>query len=243
MPSEQQKGDLGEAFVTQVLQAQVVKRSQSDEQKPPSYTVSFGDEAHPAWMQIWPSGGTGGGVSIESDWGHLHVEGITRVSTRRGRLWLESAQEGERVVVEVSPTGMWRSGRGVNVKESDLPEEAVLRRGHRESSEVERVVLRGFVGVAPTFRETPVQKQLVASFPLGVHPDQDTTQWLRVVAFGELAKRLQDKPLVVGQEVEVVGFPHERERRTREGDTRHEQQLYAAAIRTSLKETPGSSRS
>lgn len=83
MPSEQQKGDLGEAFVSEVLNARRMPDKRSGEGEAESYMVSFGDEGHPAWMRVWPGSG---GVAIESDFGRLELEGITHVSTRRGRL-------------------------------------------------------------------------------------------------------------------------------------------------------------
>lgn len=149
-----------------------------------------------------------------------------------------SPQDGERLVLEVSPTGMWRAGRGVSMKEADLQSEDELRRGGEESSEAERVTLRGRVGALPRFRETPQMKRPIASFPLGVHPDMDTTEWYTVVAFGPWATRLREKGLVVGQEVEVVGYVHERERRARDGNTRRVREIYAAAVRTTLKQPP-----
>lgn len=215
--------------------ARAVGEDESD-----SYMLAFGDEEHPAWMRVWPEGG---GVAVESDWGHLRVEGITQVSTRRGRLVLVSPQEGERLELELSPNGAWRADRAVGLPETDVHAEPHAGGGEgpdtRSSREAaERVTLRGRIGAAVLFRETPGRHQLVATFPLGVHPDEETTRWYTVVAFGRWARRLREKGLEVGQEVEVVGYPHARGRRGRTGDTRTETQIYAAAVRTTLKDPP-----
>jgi len=50
------------------------------------------------------------------------------------------------------------------------------------------------------------RNELVGSFPLGVHPNLESTTWYSVVAFGERAKRLEEKSLAKGQEGEVVGY-------------------------------------
>ncbi len=237
MPSEQQpQGNLSEAYISQVLKARHEHGPRGDSY-PDSYRVSFGDKAHPIWMRVYPQGG---GVVIESDWLEVRLEGITTVSSRRGRLRLESEKDAELGAVEISPDGDVVFVRQQHGAESSPTAGQALRRARQglgqERSEADRVTLRGRVGALPTYRTTPREQQLVATFPLGVHPDIETTEWYPIVCFGDWAKRVQNKGLTVGQEVEVVGFVHPKERRLRDGNTRIEKQIYAVAVRTTLRQ-------
>jgi single-stranded DNA-binding protein len=80
----------------------------------------------------------------------------------------------------------------------------------------------------------PEQDLLVGNFSIAEHPDRDTTVWHDVAVFGERARRLQEHvdagELRVGQEVEVVGTVHRRERPTKDGGTKTVEQIYAYAI-------------
>jgi hypothetical protein len=96
------------------------------------------------------------------------------------------------------------------------------------SAEQERVSLSGRVGSDPTFRTTP-KGTLVGRFPLAVHGEDSSTTWYPVLAFNQRAERLRDS-VHKGEAVRVVGYVHERETRTRAGDTRKIQEIYAVTI-------------
>ena len=89
-------------------------------------------------------------------------------------------------------------------------------------------------GQPPQFRGVPERDLLVGNMSIAEHPDQKTTIWHEVAAFGERARRLQEQfdggELQVGQEVEVVGTLHRRERPTKDGGTREVEQIYAYSI-------------
>lgn len=109
MASERRVGDLSEEFITHALRGRVVRRVLPGEKLPPSFSVSFGSEGHEARMQVWPEGETGAGVSIESEWGLIRMEGITQVGMREGRLLVESSRDGEKLAIEVFPSGIGTS--------------------------------------------------------------------------------------------------------------------------------------
>lgn len=96
------------------------------------------------------------------------------------------------------------------------------------------MTLRGYVARPPATRLTTKAKRLTLSFPLAVHPDQETTDYYTVVAWDGLAQRIDAKGLRKGQEVEVAGYLHPVERPRRSGERRVERQVYAAALRTTL---------
>jgi hypothetical protein len=64
------------------------------------------------------------------------------------------------------------------------------------------------------------------------------TTWHTMLLFGERAERLKEKPIATGHEIEIVGYPHERSRRSRLEGSRQVTELYATAIRTTLKAPP-----
>lgn len=100
-----------------------------------------------------------------------------------------------------------------------------------EQEERERVTLVGRIGHKPQFRTTP-KGTLVGSFSLGVHPEPGQTEWHKVVTFGKRAEKLQESGLSKGDEVEVVGYPHERERRNQKtGEVKTVTELYAAVVK------------
>ncbi|KJS54428.1 hypothetical protein VM98_19070 [Streptomyces rubellomurinus subsp. indigoferus] len=100
--------------------------------------------------------------------------------------------------------------------------------------ERQRVQLVGRLGRTPTIRET-ASKKLVAKFPLAVHLENGETAWHDVLTFGEraagLKKRIEAGELVKGQEVEVVGYLHEREYKGRDGTPKTAQEIYSVAIK------------
>jgi single-stranded DNA-binding protein len=110
-----------------------------------------------------------------------------------------------------------------------------------EDSEADRqrVTLVGRLGYAPKFRTTP-KGTLVGSFSLGAHPEQGKTEWHQVVTFGSRAEKLQEAAFGKGDEVQVVGYPHERERTDKKtGETKTVTEIYAAVVKTP-KETESS---
>jgi single-stranded DNA-binding protein len=103
------------------------------------------------------------------------------------------------------------------------------------TTENERRTIRGRVGNEIRFRTTARRNMLVASFPLGEHPDLETTIWHTIVVFGDRAQKLKEKGLTRGQEIEVVGYVHEREGKNQAGEPKKIQEIYATAIRTTLR--------
>ena len=95
--------------------------------------------------------------------------------------------------------------------------------------EKRRVVLTDRVGAAPAFRTTP-KGQTIAQFPLGVHPDSETTEWHTILAFGERAEQLRGT-LRKGEQVEVIGYVHTRTIRGKDGKSRTVEEVYASAVR------------
>lgn len=93
----------------------------------------------------------------------------------------------------------------------------------------ERLTLRGRAGTDPSFRTTR-NGTAIARFPLAVRDDAGETEWHTVVTFGDRAERLRGL-LHRGGVVEVVGYLHEREARTRGGQPRVVRELYAAVVR------------
>jgi hypothetical protein len=94
--------------------------------------------------------------------------------------------------------------------------------------EQERVQLSGRVGADPTFRTTP-KGTLIGRFPLAVRNADDSTTWFPVLAFNQRAERLKDV-VERGAPVNVVGYVHEREGRTRDGKPRMVQEVYAVTV-------------
>ncbi|MER6316224.1 single-stranded DNA-binding protein [Streptomyces sp. NPDC001581] len=98
----------------------------------------------------------------------------------------------------------------------------------------QRVKLVGRIGRTPTVRETAGGK-LVAKFPLAVHLEDGTTTWHDVLAFNDraaaLKKRIEAGELVKGNEIEVVGYRHERDYQGRDGTTKTAQEIYSVAVK------------
>ncbi|WP_405626157.1 single-stranded DNA-binding protein [Streptomyces sp. NBC_00016] len=120
----------------------------------------------------------------------------------------------QQVQAEATPEPV-KPTEGAPQKEQGAKEEA-------EASEAERqrVKLVGRLGRTPTVRETANGK-LVGKFPLAVHLDDGTTRWHNILAFGERAAALKTRAeageLVKGNEIEVVGYLHEREYQGKDG--------------------------
>jgi hypothetical protein len=101
-------------------------------------------------------------------------------------------------------------------------------------AERQRVKLVGRLGRTPSVRETATGK-LVGKFPLAVHLEDGTTQWHNILAFGDraaaLRTRMESGELVKGNEIEVVGYLHEREYQGRDGTTKTAQEIYSVAVK------------
>jgi len=110
------------------------------------------------------------------------------------------------------------------------------------AAENERVTIRGRVGSEARFRQSGRRGMLIGTFPLGEHPDLETTIWHTVVVFGDRAQKLHEKGLTKGQEIEVVGYIHERQVNSVKSTAEDQgsklvKELYATAIRTTLRKT------
>ncbi|TAK28806.1 MAG: single-stranded DNA-binding protein [Chloroflexota bacterium] len=176
--------------------------------------------------------------------------GVARVSTRDARIELhrvdpplvssegimfDGQREGEAVRLSVTPRGEIAlliaplTGEVDNVPEETPGPEKPPEQA--ESRERERLMLAGRVGATPAYRTTP-KGLLVARFPLAVHHhEEQKTSWHTVLAFGERAKKLQDN-LKKGDAIEVIGYLHTRQMRTREGKNRMVQEIYAVVVKT-----------
>lgn len=93
-----------------------------------------------------------------------------------------------------------------------------------------RITVYGRVGAGPTFRTT-VKGAFVGRFPLAERNEDQTTTWRNVLAFGDRALILQAGGVAKGQQVEVVGYLHTRQARTRSGPSKLVEEIYAVAIR------------
>jgi hypothetical protein len=229
-PSE---GTLSKTYVLQALQKDR-SFNVTDEVYGEGYAVRLGHEGSEALVEVYPGARAVRMLSANSETNLFDVKSVTK---HEGRLRFEIDYESEKVAGEVSPEGVFQYIRTPRRANRERFEEAPVD----VTSDFSRVTLRGRLGSEPRFRKTTKAGELVASFPLGVHPDVETTEWHSIVAFGERAKRLQDKPLAKGQLVEVVGYIHEHEGRTRTGETKSRRQIYATAIRTTLSSDPSGS--
>jgi len=95
--------------------------------------------------------------------------------------------------------------------------------------ERERVTLVGRVGAVPAFRTTP-KGILIARFPLAVRESENKTTWHTVLAFGARAAKLQES-VKKGDAVEVIGYKHLREAKTREGKGKTVEEVYAVVVK------------
>jgi len=227
------QGTLAKTYILQVLQKERATNVRHDVYGD-GYNITLGEGDSEAAIEVFPEFGA---VRLLSASSGVELYDVASVTKRNGRLRMESVYEYERVIGEAAPDGTFLYTRQPRLDATLRFEETP----GQSSQETPRVTLRGRLGAEPRFRTTTRRGELVASFPLGVHPDGETTTWHSIVAFGERAKRLQEKPLNKGQEVEVVGYVHERISHPREGQEKVLRQIYATAIRTTLKTPPSSS--
>mgnify|MGYP001182391133 CR=1 FL=1 len=124
------------------------------------------------------------------------------------------AAYGDRIVAEVATPGS--TERPVSTE--------------RESQA--RVRFHGRLGAPPVFRTTP-KGRFVARLAVAGHMEgQEKPIWHTVFAFDERARRLQQKELVKGAAVEVIGYRHVREGSTRDGQPKRIEEVYAVAVKS-----------
>jgi hypothetical protein len=103
-------------------------------------------------------------------------------------------------------------------EDTDTPADT---RDHEPNKEDEnRLELTGRLGRDPHFRTT-ASGTLVGKFPLAVHDQDGKATWHDVVVYGKLATRLQERLAagenLKGNEVQVTGYEHTREKRNKDG--------------------------
>jgi hypothetical protein len=132
--------------------------------------------------------------------------------TRRGRLSLHSAPgavEPAAMPVPVASDTNLHPGEETRFLDDPAAPETRLTTPADDleveaGPEQDRGRLVGRLGAAPRFRTTR-NDVLIATFPLAVRQDDDTTTWHTIRAFRERAATLQDVNLRKGQIAEVVG--------------------------------------
>jgi hypothetical protein len=177
----------------------------------------------------------------------LRIGPVSNILRRGHRLRIEGTVEGERAVVEVSPSGFFTGGW---VSETAARSERRYREGQDgmqlgELGERPRLTLRGRLVREVKMGETASRKIPVARLRLAVHHgegDSDYTSYHSIVAFGKRAQQVAEKQLKKGQEVDVVGYVHARESKTRAGTSKHVEDVYLTALRTTFAPPPGMAR-
>lgn len=136
-----------------------------------------------------------------------------------------------------SPTPTKRQTESIRPARQSAPADTEEQTTHTAHTENDRLTIRGRVGGEVRFRQSGRRGMLIGTFPLGEHPDLETTLWHAIVVFGDRAAKLKEKGLSKGQEIEVVGYIHERQvKSTGEGqESKTVRELYATAIRTTLR--------
>src|SRR5258706_3919335 len=169
------QGTLAKDYILSVLKKERARNVRHDVYGD-GYNITLGEGDNEAALEVFP---TAGAVRLLSGSSGLELYDVAQVTARAGRLCLESVYEFERVAAEVSRSGSFLFTRQPRADSSVRFEEAP----GENSSETPRVTLRGRLGAEPRFRTTTRRGELVASFPLGVHPDGETTTWHSIVAF------------------------------------------------------------
>jgi hypothetical protein len=124
--------------------------------------------------------------------------------------------------------------RAVRIRQQDQARrEAAAQSTEAKEADAQRVKLVGRLGRTPTFRTTAAGK-LVGKFPLAVHLENGETEWHDILSFGDraatLQKRVEADELGKGNEVEVVGYRHEREYKARNGETKTAREINSVAV-------------
>jgi hypothetical protein len=193
------------------------------------YGLEIGQPETPVELLVFPEAG---GLIVASETLHVELAPIISVSRRGERLGVISENADERSILEITPWGGLLLTRQAIAGAQELEEPSEANESHQ------RLTIRGRVGRAPRFRTTQGRGLLIGQFPLAEHTDDGETTWHTILVFGERAAKLKDKPIQTGQEIEIVGYPHERTRRSRFGSARQVTEVYATAIRTTLKDIP-----
>jgi hypothetical protein len=192
------------------------------------YGLEIGQPETPVDLLVFPKAR---GVIVASETLHVELAPVISVSRRGDRLGLVSENAEERSTLEITPWG------GLLLTRQAITGAPELREPSEGSETQQRLTIRGRVGRTPRFRTTQGRGMLIGQFPLAEHRDDGETTWHTILVFGERAAKLKERPIQTGQEIEIVGYPHERTRRSRFGSSRQVTELYATAIRTTLKDT------
>jgi len=206
--------------------------SVTDETLGPGYFMDFGTTDCWLRLSVFEQARA---LIIQSQGFQAKFKGIQRVSRQGDNLRFEVLHDHERLDVDVYADGTYGIRKLRLAQDGSQlmpPSEAPLPAEQQPQEENERVTLRGRVGRAPTFRTTAKRGVLIGSFPLGTHPDLETTVWHTILMFDNRARMLQEKNLTPGEEIEVVGFPHKREIQTPRGENKTVTEIYATAIRS-----------
>ena len=231
--NERTPGDLSPRFVMNTLRVRA-GYDVTDERLEPGYFIDFGTTECWLRLSVFEQARA---LIIQSQGFQARFKGIQRVSRQGDNLRFEVLHEEERLDVDVYADGTYgirKLRRDQDSSRRTLSREAPPPAEQPPQSERERVILRGRVGRAPTFRTTAKRGVLIGSFPLGSHPDLETTVWHTILMFDNRARMLQEKNLAPGEEIEVVGFPHKREIQTPAGESRTITEIYATAIHSIL---------
>lgn len=198
------------------------------------YMVGVGPQEATVSVAVYPEKRS---LEIFSGKNIVRLHNVQRVSRLGQELRFEAEGDDEQLTVDLSAAG------GYSLRRLPLSAAPQEDESPAQEQEKERVTIRGRVGKAPVFRMTARRGMLIGSFPLGTHPDLETTVWHSVLVFGDRAQKLQEKGVTRGQEIEVVGYPHEREIINRTGGKKTVTEIYATVIRTTLRQPPGASQS
>jgi single-stranded DNA-binding protein len=96
-----------------------------------------------------------------------------------------------------------------------------------------RVIITGRVGGEPRLRTTPKGVEIHKVF-LAEHPKDSETVWHTLLGFGEKGQKLLSG-LHKGQEIEVIGYPHTRQKPGNDGTLKEITEIYVAVVRTPKK--------
>lgn len=156
----------------------------------------------------------------------------TAIRLDRQSLTLVEARKGATLPSIESPRGSMPGAGQADAVDGDAGQSSDEQLAETRSSEDrERIALAGRIGYKPQFRTTP-KGTVVGSFSLAVHPAPGETTWHKIVLFGSRAEKLRERGLGKGDEVGVVGYPHERERTdNKTGRTKTINEVYAAVVK------------
>ncbi len=94
-----------------------------------------------------------------------------------------------------------------------------------------RIQLAGRLGTNVRFRTT-AKGTTIASFALAIREDDGSTRWQDVLMFAERAENLRaGEAPTKGQYCEVVGYPHQREVKGKDGTIRIVEEIYAVVVK------------